>query len=320
MAYRELTALCEIGVVVMTGTVWGARYQLGSVASESKHEVNQRSIIIWKMSQSMRVENSPLEEDHPCVCKFRDMNENFLNLLPKLEIYIPTVAQLNDPLEGVLTEGYLWDCNPPPVKSDVESYLQRVGVYSVSIYKRNWHASNFLPMWVSYANNHTGVCMVFKRKPLQDERFKWVNVDYVTHRVNYRGEQPQRITPPTFTHDLFGYAQAKLSKKYDYWQHERELRLIAQPGSTGRQAMDQFFELHAMVFGFSAKQADILKVLNQLPDDTKEKLMREDDMEISRTYKPQLMKEGHPPPAKPTENIKPLLGLKPKLSFEWGAA
>jgi hypothetical protein len=72
----------------------------------------------------MHVEISPIEQDHPYVCKFREINENFLILLPKLEIYIPTVAQLNDPLEGALTEGNLWECNPPPVKSDVESYLQ----------------------------------------------------------------------------------------------------------------------------------------------------------------------------------------------------
>ncbi|WP_062406672.1 DUF2971 domain-containing protein [Limnohabitans sp. 63ED37-2] len=272
------------------------------------------------MSESMHVENAPFEEDHPYVCKFRDINEDFLSLLPQLEIYIPTVAQLNDPLEGVLTEGYLWDCNPPPVKSDVESYLQRVGVYSVSIHGKNWHASNFLPMWASYANDHKGVCMVLKRKPLRDERFKWVNVDYVTHRDNDRGAQARRIRPPTFTHDLFGNAQAKLSKKYDYWQHERELRLIAQPGSTGRRAMDQFFELHAMVFGFSAKQADILKALNQPPEETKEKLMNAHDMGIYQVINPQpVMAHAHPS-ISPLKDLRPLLELKPKPSFEWGAA
>ena len=165
----------------------------------------------------MCVANAVLEEDHSYVCKFREINEKFLSLLPKLEIYIPTVAQLNDPLEGVLTEGYAVSCNPPPVKSDVESYLQTVGVYSVSIHKQKWHGSNFLPMWASCANNHSGVCMVFKRKPLTDERFKWVKVEYVTHRDNDRGEQARRITPPTFSQDLFGNAQAKLAKKYDYW-------------------------------------------------------------------------------------------------------
>lgn len=281
----------------------------------------------------MSVEIFSIEEDHPYVCKFRDINdEKFLSLLPNLKIYIPTVEQLNDPLEGVLTEGYLWGCNPPPVKNEVESYLQRVGVYSVSMYKQNWHASNFLPMWASYANNHAGVCVVFKRKPLRDERFKWVKVEYVTHRDNDRGEQPRRITPPTFTQDLFGNAQAKLAKKYDCWQHERELRLIAEPGYTGHQAMDQFFELHAMVFGFSAKQTDILKVLDQLPDDTKEKLMRADHMGISRVNKPQPMHADRPSPLLALEKLQPLLrlkprlkfvrsllGLKPRLSFEWGA-
>lgn len=238
------------------------------------------------------------------VCKFRSINENFLSLLPKSEIYIPTAAQLNDPLEGVLTEGYLWGCNPPPVKSDMESYLQRVGVYSVSVHRKKWHASNFLPMWASYANNHTGVCMVFKRKPLKDERFKWVEVEYVTHHHNDRGGQARPITSPTFTQDLFGNAQAKLSIKYNYWQHERELRLIAQPECTGRQAMDQFFELHDIVFGFEAKQADILKVLNKLPDETKLRLMHAGDAGIYQVVKPesQFMIE-------PLQNIRALLAL-----------
>jgi Protein of unknown function (DUF2971) len=285
------------------------------------------------MTESMSLETSPIEEDYPYVCKFRDIkDEKFLSLLPNLKIYIPTVEQLNDPLEGVLTEGYLWGCNSPPLESEVESYLQRVGVYSVSMYKKSWHTSNFLPMWASYANNHAGVCIVFKRKPLRDERFKWVKVEYVTHRDNDRGEQPRRITPPTFTQDLFGNAQAKLSKKYDCWQHERELRLIAEPGYTGHQAMDQFFELHAMVFGFSANQMEILKVLDQLPDDTKEKLMRTKDMGIFRVNKPQPKHADRPQPLLALEKLQPLLrlkprlkfvrsllGLKPRLSFEWGA-
>ena len=91
------------------------------------------------MSESTSIEKHPSGNEFTCVCKFREINENFLNLLPNLEIYIPTVAQLNDPLEGVLTEGCSWGCNPPPVKSDMESYLQRVGVYSVSIHKQKWH-------------------------------------------------------------------------------------------------------------------------------------------------------------------------------------
>lgn len=69
----------------------------------------------------MRVENSPFEEDHPYVCKFRDINENFLNLLPKLEIYIPTVAQLNDPLEGVLS-GFSFNKSTPS-RQEIQKYL-----------------------------------------------------------------------------------------------------------------------------------------------------------------------------------------------------
>jgi hypothetical protein len=262
--------------------------------------------MLLKMRESTSTKKHPSDNEFTYVCKFREINEDFLNLLPNLEIYIPTVAQLNDPLEGVLTEGYLIRNEHLPTleqdptesqvnayfsdlnahKKSVTDYLQKVGIYSVSIHKRNWHASNFLPMWASYANNHKGVCMVFKQKPLHDERFKWVKVEYVTHRDNDRSEQPRRITPPTFTQDLFGNVQAKLSKKYDYWQHERELRLIAQPGYTGRQAMDQFFELHAMVFGFSAKNEDILKVLNQLPDEAKQKLMHAEDAGIYQVVKP----------------------------------
>lgn len=267
----------------------------------------------------MRVENSPLEEEHPYVCKFRDINdEKFLSLLPKLEIFIPTVAQLNDPLEGLLS-GFSFNKSTPS-RQEIQKYLLTVGVYSVSIHKLRWHASNFLPMWASYAKNHTGVCMVFKRKPLDDERFKWVKVEYVAHLHNHASDQPFPVESPTFTQDLFGNTQLHLSKKYDYWQYERELRLIAQPGSTGRRAMDQFFELHAIVFGFSAEQADILKALNQLPEETKEKLMNAHDMGIYQVINPQPAMAHAPPSISPLKDLRPLLELKPKPSFEWGAA
>ena len=266
----------------------------------------------------MSVEMFPIEEDHPYVCKFRVIDENFLNLLPNLEIYIPTVAQLNDPLEGVLG-GFCFN-ESTPSSHEIQTYLLKVGIYSVSIHKLNWHASNFLPMWASYANNHTGVCMVFKRKPLSDERFKWVKVEYVTHWHNHASKQPYVATTPVFTDDLFGNAQLQLSKKYDYWQHERELRLIAQPEYAGRQAMDQFFDLHAVVFGFGAKQADILRVLNQLPNDTKEKLLIANDMGIFQVVDPQPTRAQRPPQISPLEDLRPLLQLKPRLSFEWGPA
>lgn len=267
----------------------------------------------------MLVENSPLEEEHPYVCKFRDINdEKFLSLLPKLEIFIPTVAQLNDPLEGLLS-GFSFNKSTRS-RQEIQKYLLTVGVYSVSIHKLRWHASNFLPMWASYAKNHTGVCMVFKRKPLDDERFKWVKVEYVAHLHNHASDQPFPLKSPTFTQDLFGNTQLHLSKKYDYWQYERELRLIAQPGFTGRRAMDQFFELHAIVFGFSAEQADILKALNQLPEETKEKLMNAHDMGIYQVINPQPVMAHAPPSISPLKDLRPLLELKPKPSFEWGAA
>jgi hypothetical protein len=267
----------------------------------------------------MSVENSLNEEDHRYVCKFRDINdEKFLDLLPKLEIYIPTVAQLNDPLEGVLS-GFSFQKSTPS-RQEIQKYLLTVGVYSVSIHKKRWHASNFLPMWASYAKNHTGVCMVFKRKPLEDERFKWVKVEYVAHQHNHGSDQPFLVKSPTFTQDLFGNTQLHLSKKYDYWQYERELRLIAEPECTGRQAMDQIFDLNAVVFGFGAEKADILRVLNQLPNDTKEKLLKAVDMGIFRVIHPQPMRAQRPPQISPLEDLRPLLGLKPRLSFEWAPA
>lgn len=254
------------------------------------------------MSESTSTEKHPSGNEFTYVCKFREINENFLTLLPNLEIYIPTVAQLNDPLEGLLS-GFSF-CNSTPSRQEIQKYLLTVGVYSVSIHKLGWHASNFLPMWASYAKNHTGVCMVLKLKPLDDERFKWVKVEYVAHRHNHASDQPFHVKSPTFTQDLFGNTQLHLSKKYDYWQHERELRLIAQPEFTGRQAMGQFFDLHAMVFGFSAQQADILKVLNQLPDETKQKLMHAKDAGIYQVVKP-----GSEFMIRPLKNLRELLKI-----------
>jgi hypothetical protein len=276
------------------------------------------------MIESTSVEKSLSDNEFTYVCKFRAINENLLNLLPNLEIYIPTVAQLNDPLEGALAEGFSLDLEQPPnlevestessigehfselsmFKKRVTEYLQEVGVYSVSIHRKRWHASNFLPMWASYANEHKGVCMVFKRKPLTDERFKWVKVDYVTHPHNYSGSHPQHFLPDAFTQDFFANAQLKLSKKYDYWRHEHELRLIAQPGCTGHQQMDQFFDLHALVFGFSTNTEDVLKLLNKLPDEAKHKLMNSEDAGIYQVVKPDSLFT-----IRPLKNMRQLLKL-----------
>lgn len=184
------------------------------------------------MSESTSAEKSLSDNEFTYVCKFRGINENLLNLLPNMEIYIPTVAQLNDPLEGALVEGFSLGLEQlanleaestesligehfsalNTFKKSVTEYLQKVGVYSVSIHRKGWHASNFLPMWASYANEHKGVCLVFKRKPLTDERFTWVKVNYVTQPHNYSGSHPQHFLPDAFTQDFFANAQLKLSK------------------------------------------------------------------------------------------------------------
>lgn len=245
----------------------------------------------------MNTENTHSEKSCSYVCKFRRIDERSLKLLSDREIYIPTVAEVNDPLEGIMTEGLLFANtaastgeeffnDTAQAVEDMKSYLPTVGIYCVSEHKKKWHSSNFLPMWASYADDHQGVCIVFQRKPLADARFKWVSVEYVTHPHNYRASHPQMMQPPQFNPDLFGTAQAKLAKKYDYWQYERELRLVAQPECTGYQPMDKFFDLHALVFGFKAEPEDILRVLNQLPDDLKQILMSSSDRGVFQVIKP----------------------------------
>lgn len=233
-------------------------------------------------------------------CKFRSMDsEDFLKLLPSMDIYIPTVAQLNDPLEGALTAGYMFADELLPTKTEIDSYIKKVGVYSVSIHKQIWHASNFLPMWASYGNGHKGVCMVFKRKPLDDDRYKWVEMHYQTHPHNHEGANPQSIKPPQFTRDMFLNAQVELSRKYDYWKHEREWRLITKPGSAGIQPMSLFFELHALVFGYMSEDTDILKLLNKLPSEVQQRLMTDNDVGIFKVEKPSSQF-----PLKPLSNLR----------------
>ena len=58
------------------------------------------------MRESTSTEKPLSNDEFAYVCKFRGINENLLNLLPNLEIYIQTVSQLNDPLEGALVEGF----------------------------------------------------------------------------------------------------------------------------------------------------------------------------------------------------------------------
>lgn len=225
--------------------------------------------------------------ENPYVCKFRKIDERLLSLLNKYQIYIPKVKELNDPLEGILTEGYGFSEKTLP-RQVIIDYLENVGVYSVSRHKQKSHLSNFLPMWALYADNYQGVCLVFKRKAIMDPRFKWLDIEYVPHRDNHTEDRPFTVSPPIFNENCFENAQKKLAKKFNYWDHEREARLITTPECTGFQSIDDFFELHALVFGFNTSQKDFNAVLESLPNNALKNLMESEKNGIFQVEHPSM--------------------------------
>jgi len=68
--------------------------------------------------------------------------------------------------------------------------------------------------------------------------------------------------------------------------------------------MDQFFDLHALVFGFSTNIEDVLKLLNKLPDEAKQKLMNSEDEGIYQVVKPDSLFT-----IRPLKNMRQLLRL-----------
>lgn len=115
------------------------------------------------------------------------------DILQSKKIYMPTLKQLNDPLESACSE---WIGNETDHKT-----LENYRILSLS---RNPFLST---MWAYYANNYSGICLGFKT----NRSFSGIQ------EVDYYSKQNAII---------WEYTTKDLLKKGTAWKHEAEWRIV----------------------------------------------------------------------------------------------
>ncbi len=129
-------------------------------------------------------------------------------------IYMPNIEKLNDPLEsmtykismGVAGGGYTSDCGREhPIVSDAKNK------YRVLSLSEDIHSPL---MWAHYANNYSGICLIYSR----DKTFSGaIKLSYT--------DQPKYLNEGDFE-ELDDVAFESLKEKMLDWSYEKEWRLI----------------------------------------------------------------------------------------------
>ena len=135
-------------------------------------------------------------------------------------IWLSQYPELNDPMEGFYeaSRRVLADQNYNQVTQDLLNAKRNIGICSFSETKEDEL------MWAHYASNYAGMCVAYRPQPLVDG----LPDDAHLVRLAY-GSVPPGISNLEAA-DLQGAARKILSHKKSSWVHEREWRLLGQPG------------------------------------------------------------------------------------------
>lgn len=161
--------------------------------------------------------------------KFRtniDIRQDTFSLLEN-KLYASKLSQLNDPFETTILD-YFKDFSDSQIGSEELSKLltrikNEIGIYSLSIDKRESRAVLDELMWVHYANSHKGFCIEYDVDVLKDS----IKLD-ISDNVNL-----YTVTYDNLDINDFALKRAKkepietlLSFKSPKWSYENEIRLI----------------------------------------------------------------------------------------------
>ena len=150
-------------------------------------------------------------------------------LAPKIMLRMSNIAYLNDPDEGRFYQDSLADLLPENFSSD-DSIIHTDDIYIVCFTETD---SEFLPMWVQYANQAQGCRIEFYNSGIEVTKLKYVNN---TELPEVMEQLIQQIKNPPTKDSLINvaiqtYATDKLHEiQYYYkssnYQHENEVRYM----------------------------------------------------------------------------------------------
>lgn len=194
-----------------------------------------------------------------------DIFERDINMLAKDTIYVPTVAQLNDPTEALVDdrifEMQLEIFKKLGAKDSINMVRERYiefyeGIIRDSgIYSLSKKIDNEL-MWAYYASGHSGYAIIFDTDVLARsfENGKWGGMYEID--VNYSKKLPKfDISRLRRENDVTVALLCFVGNKSEAWEHEDEHRLVFDKG--GKSLTIDYRAIKGFVFGCRMKDEDI---------------------------------------------------------------
>lgn len=194
-----------------------------------------------------------------------DIFERDINMLAKDTIYVPTVAQLNDPTEALVDdrifEMQLELFKKLGAKDSINMVRERYiefyeGIIRDSgIYSLSKKIDNEL-MWAYYASGHSGYAIIFDTDVLARSfrNGKWGGMYEID--VNYSKKLPKfDISRLRRENDVTVALSCLVGNKSEAWEHEDEHRLVFDKG--GKSLTIDYRAVKGFVFGCRMKDEDI---------------------------------------------------------------
>lgn len=194
-----------------------------------------------------------------------DIFERDINMLAKDTIYVPTVAQLNDPTEALVDdrifEMQLELFKKLGAKDSINMVRERYiefyeGIIRDSgIYSLSKKIDNEL-MWAYYASGHSGYAIIFDTDvlALSFGNGKWGGMYEID--VNYSKKLPKfDISRLRRENDVTVALSCLVGNKSEAWEHEDEHRLVFDKG--GKSLTIDYRAVKGFVFGCRMKDEDI---------------------------------------------------------------
>lgn len=194
-----------------------------------------------------------------------DIFERDINMLAKDTIYVPTVAQLNDPTEALVDdrifEMQLELFKKLGAKDSINMVRERYiefyeGIIRDSgIYSLSKKIDNEL-MWAYYASGHSGYAIIFDTDVLTRSfgNGKWGGMYEID--VNYSKKLPKfDISRLRRENDVTVALSCLVGNKSEAWEHEDEHRLVFDKG--GKSLTIDYRAVKGFVFGCRMKDEDI---------------------------------------------------------------
>lgn len=193
----------------------------------------------------------------------KDVFDRDIELLSRDTIYIPTLAQLNDPTEAFvddcLFKKQLQFCKMLGAKDslklveksfeDFRNAIRFSGIYSLSKV-----VDNEL-MWAYYASGHSGYAIIFDTEVLS-KSFDYGNWGGMYEfDMNYSSKLPRFDITKINREDTIKALSCFIGNKSKAWEHEAEHRLVFDKG--GKILMIDYRAIKGFVFGCRMSDEDV---------------------------------------------------------------